>query len=145
MTRAVTSYKAFAVYIDEPVTTRAIQHFTLIWTQANSDLTMDLADIAGTFWAEADNDATGLAALAAFTQVISKSANRISWSAPLFEDAKVKLAAGGTLAATTEYKITTTSIVPSFLFFTAGAPTAVTFHLSTLLNKEERGVRAGSI
>lgn len=145
MTRVCTSYKAFAVYIDEPVTTRAIQHFTLAWTQANSDLTMDLANVSGTFWAEVDNDATGLAALAAWTQVIAKSANRISWCAPTITDALQPLATATALSATTQYQITTTSIVPSFLFFTAGAPTAVTFHLCTLLNKEERGVRAGSI
>ena len=145
MTVAITAYKAFGVYIDEPITTRALQHFDLQWTQAHSDLTMDLAAVGGTFWAAADDTALGAQALAALTLIIAKSEARVCWSAPLFEDAKVKLAAGGTLAATSEYKITTTSIVPSFLFFTAGAPTTVRFHLVTMLSAQERAVRAGSL
>lgn len=145
MTRAITSYKAYGLDISEPVTTRGLQVLNLVYTQANSDLTMDLADVAGTFWAEADADATGLAALAAITAVISKSEHRICWTAPAFEDAKTKIAAGGTLAATTEYKITTSSIVPSFLFYTAGAPTTVNFTLVTALSKEQLPVRAGSL
>ena len=145
MTRAITSFKAFAVYIDEPVTTRCIQHYNLVWTQANSDLAADLADVAGTFWTEAGASGVGLDAKTALAQIIAKAGNRISWCAPTIQDPKTLLAASGSLSATTQYQITTTSIVPSFLFYTAGAPTAVNFHLSVLLNKEERGVRAGSI
>jgi hypothetical protein len=145
MTRAISSYKAYGMYIDEPITTRAHQVLVLNITQANSDLTMDLAAIAGTFWAEADADATGAAALAALTQIIQKSEARVSWCAPAIQDAKVQLAAGGTLADASEYKITTTSIVPSLLFFTAGAPTAVQLVLVTVLSAQERAVRAGSL
>lgn len=143
MARVITQYKAFGVYIDEPITTRALQHFVLKWTQANSDLTMDLANTSGTFWSEADNDATGLAAKTTLDQIIAKSETRVSWQAPTIKDPKVQVAAAP--AATTEYQITTTSIVPSFAFFTAGAPTSVVFHLVTMLSSQERAVRAGSL
>ncbi len=145
MARVITEYKAYATYIDEPVTTRCHQTYVLKFTQANSDLTMDIADTAGTFWAEADDTTVGAAAKAALDQIILKADSRVSWSAPAFEDAKTKIAAGAALAATTEYKITTSSIVPSFLFYTAGAPTSVTLGLQVALKKDERGVRAGSI
>lgn len=144
MTRAIVDYKAFGIYTDEPVTVRASQLYYLSYTQASSDLTMDLANTSGTFWAEADDTALGLAAKNALASIIAKALARISWSIPAIDD-KVKIAASGTLAATSEYKITTTSIVPSFLFFTAGAPTTVKFMLVCLLADQERAVRAGSL
>ena len=143
MARVITEYKAFGVYIDEPITTRALQHLVLKWTQANSDLTMDLANTAGTFWSEADDTALGLAAKNTLAQIIAKSETRVNWAAPAIQDPKIKVVAA--LAATNEYQITTTSIVPSFLFFTAGAPTSVVFHLVTMLSGQERAVRAGSL
>jgi len=143
MTRAITAYKAYGIYIDEPITTRAWQVFQITFTQANSDLTMDLADVAGTFWAEADADATGLAAKNTLSQILTKAGQRVSWSLPAIDGKKNT---GSTaLAATDEFRITTTGLVPSFLFFTAGAPTAGTFTIVFELNKEERAVRAGNI
>jgi len=63
MTRAVTAYQAFGVYRDEALTGKAIQFLRLAGTAANTDTAFDLGDYSGTFWGQADDDATGAAAL----------------------------------------------------------------------------------
>lgn len=143
MARVITSYKAYGIYIDEPITTRCHQVLQLNWTQAAADVTMDLANTAGTFWSEADNDATGLAAKNTLAKIILKLEARVSWCAPAIQDPyhQVNVAPAGA----TEYQITTTSVVPSLAFFAASAPTAVVLVLVVELSAQQRAERAGSL
>lgn len=145
MARVITEFKAFATYIDEPITTRCIQVYSLKFTQASSDLVMDIGNVTGTFWTEAGVGAIGSGALLALSQLIGKADLRVSLSAPEILDAKTSVGTAGTLSAVTQYQFTTVSIVPSFLFFAAGAPVTVNLVLKVILKKEERGIRAGSI
>lgn len=143
MARVITSYKAYGIDISEPITTRAHQVLVLNWTQAAGDVAMDLANTSGTFWSEADNDATGLAAKQTLAQIISKQEARVCWTAPAIQDPYVQVA--GAPAGATEYQITTTSVVPSLAFFAASAPTAVQLVLVVVLAREQIAVRAGSL
>lgn len=145
MTQAVTSYKAYGVYIDEPVTTRCWQAYELILTQAATDLTLDIAAVAGTFWTAAGGSGVGLAAKTTLANIIAKQETRVSWSAPTISDVLIPVAAATSLSAVTQYQITTSSVVPSFLFFTAGAPTAVRFLIVIQLASQQRAERAGSL
>lgn len=140
----ISSYKAYGLYIDEPVTTRAHQVLNLVVTQAATDVDMDVGEVAGSFWTSAvASGGNGPAALAALTQVIAKAESRISLCSPQIQDAKVQVAAAP--AGATEYQITTTSIVPSIAFFAASAPTAVTLNVVVCLAPQQRAVRAGQL
>ena len=80
MTRAITSYQAFGVYRDEALTKRAFQFLRLVGTAANTDTAFDLGTYAGSFWSEADDDATGLAALKVIKDIQTRAAQFLSVS-----------------------------------------------------------------
>jgi hypothetical protein len=143
MAVTISSYKAYGLYIDEPVTTRAHQVLNLVVSQAVGDVTMDLANTSGTFWTSAvGTGGNGPAAKEVMDQLIAKAESRISWCAPAIQDAKTQSAAA---PATTEYRITTTSIVPSIAFFAGEAPTSVNLNLVVCLAPQQRAIRAGQL
>lgn len=78
MARVVTQYQAFGVYRDEAVTNKALQFLRLKGTAANTDTAFDLGNYSGTFWGEADGDATGLAALGVIKDVQTRAQQFIS-------------------------------------------------------------------
>lgn len=144
MAVTISSYKAYGIYIDEPITTRAWQVLNLVVAQAATDVAMDIANPVGTFWTSAaGTNANGVAAQAVLTQLEAKAESRICWSAPEFQDPKTKVAVAP--AGATEYQITTTSVVPSFAFFAANAPTALNFNLVVCLAPQQRAIRAGQL
>lgn len=145
MSFAVTGYHAYGIYIDEPVTTRAHQVISILATGTSADVVLDLANSSGTFWTAALADGTygavATAALAALTSAVGRAEQRVSWCCPEIQDPKVQIAAGGTLAST-NYKITTTGIVPSISIFAGEG--ALSYHIVIVMQlaKEQRAVRA---
>ncbi len=143
MASSITSYKAYGLYIDEPITTRAHQVLNLVISQLAADVTLDLGNTGGTFWGSADDTAVGLAAKLVMDQLIAKAESRISWCSPQIQDAYTQLAAAP--SAATDYQITTTSIVPTIVFKAASAPTDIVLNLVVCLAAQQRAIRAGSL
>lgn len=72
MTRAVTEFEARAIRIDGALSGRNLQMVRIKGTAANTDTAFDIGATGGTFWAEADGTATGLAALNALKSIQTK-------------------------------------------------------------------------
>jgi hypothetical protein len=146
MAVTITSYKAYGLYIDEPVTTRAHQVFNMLISEAATDVTMDLAATVagslGTFWTSAILSTNGPAALLALQQIQSKLESRICWTAPEIQDPKIQSVGAPASGA---YQITTTSAVPSIVFHAAEAPTSVTLNMVFVLAPQQRALRAGML
>lgn len=143
MAQVLSSYKAFGVYIDEPITTRAYQALQLVVTQAATDVTLDIGNPVGTFWTAVGGTVTGAAALLALNQIIAKADSRDHWCSKEIQDPYVQVAVAP--ASATQYELTGTSVIPSIVFFAASAPVAVTINIVVLLKGQERAVRAGSL
>jgi hypothetical protein len=69
MAQAVTSFEAFGIEIDEPLTKRFRQVVKLNTTGLNTDTVYDIGTNAGTFWTAAGGSVPGAAALAALKNI----------------------------------------------------------------------------
>lgn len=73
MAFAITAYKSYSKAAYEAVTAQFEQVVELTITRAATDIALDIGNVAGTFWAAADDTALGLAALANFKTVLGKA------------------------------------------------------------------------
>lgn len=73
MAFALTAYKSYSKASYEAVTAQFEQVVELTITRAATDIALDIGNVAGTFWAAADDTALGLAALANFKTVLGKA------------------------------------------------------------------------
>lgn len=151
MAFALTSFAAYSVGVDSPVTTRIHQVFTMKYSGTSSDITLDVgaytAGSLGTFWtaviANATTGALAATALAAL-QVIGPNADVL-----LAAESTVGRSYGpvGTAASvsTHQYQITNpTAAVPSLLVNTAEGLTAGTYTVVIKMLPGIREVRAGT-
>ncbi|UOF77076.1 hypothetical protein [Caudoviricetes sp.] len=72
MAFSLNSYDFYGMYIDEPVTKRAVQVCELDITATAADVALDIGNTAGTFWGDIDATAKGLAAKTYFAEVLGK-------------------------------------------------------------------------
>lgn len=141
MAFALTSFRAFPVNVDEPITTRALQVVTLKITALAADVDLDIGDTAGTFWTAALADATyGTKATEAKKHMATILANAETLkSLYSFEIAKNKrVSSGPDAVATKEVKYNGTATAPEILFFAGEGITSLTVTLEYVLKPEQR-------
>lgn len=149
MAVTITGFKAFPIDLDAAMSYRAIQYYELTFTQAATDVTMDLASCTagalGTFWtsavASAGNYVTS--ALATLQAVIANAESRFHWRDTAIQDVYQQVSAAAVVAAN-QFQITNAAKVPNILFSAANAPTSLVFRITFLNNPGTRGIKAGA-
>lgn len=69
MTFALTKFRAYGIEIDEPITTRFKQWAHMTITAANTDASLDISNLSGTFWTAVGSTAPGINALYAIKSI----------------------------------------------------------------------------
>lgn len=144
MALAITGYN-FGFVEASKATTQLdnVQFMSLPITSANSDLTWDISDVAGTFWtAVAAANANGAAALAFFKQV-KANIDRIWLTSSDFKFNRIKIAVNATAADYTE-ALTAGRAATDFTFFAANAPVSDTVTIVWKMKPGTVGVTANS-
>ena len=143
MAFALTDYRAYGLDISEPIQKRAVQIFECTITGTTADIALDLGDVAGTAWSAIDDNALGLAAKVALTEILTKVDRLAQWSCPEIENALPVIAGGS--ATTGKYGITnnTAKTMPKLALYTGEGLTSYKFFFSWTLKDGARAVRAG--
>jgi hypothetical protein len=144
MAFALTDYKAYGIDISEPVTKRAIQVFECTITGLAADVDLDIGDVAGNAWSAIDNNAIGLAAKVAFTEILGKVSRLISASCPEIDNAYLPVYGDATPAASSVGLINNTAkTCPEYVFAAGEGQTSYNFVFQWTLKDEQKAVRAG--
>jgi hypothetical protein len=143
MAFALTEYKAYGIEISEPIQKRAVQVFECTITGTTADVALDIGDVAGTAWTSIDDNALGLAAKVAFTEILSKVARLAVFRCPELEFA-LPVVAGGA-ATTGKYGVTnnTAKTCPKITLYTGEGLTSYKMTFMWTLANEMKPVRAG--
>jgi hypothetical protein len=143
MAFALTSFRSYGVYIDEPITKRAVQYVHMTITALGADVDLDVGDAAGTFWTAAVADAThgtnAAKAKTAWVEILSKAKAIASMQS--FEISKSKTPCGASAVGAGLVKINGTALAPEILFHTAEGITALTLNFVIELKDEHAPVR----
>ncbi len=142
MAFALTAFYADGTRYTGPGPKHAEQVVYLKITAADTDTALDLSDSAGTFWVEAEADATtGALATAAssviFDQLAAVNSGLLSISL-VDEQARYQ----GAAASGVVYTVVVTDSLPDLLFASGSAPTAYTVVLKFVLANGQEPVRA---
>jgi hypothetical protein len=144
MAFALTDYKAYGIDISEPVTKRAIQVFECTITGLAADVDLDIGDVAGNAWSAIDNNAIGLAAKVAFTEILGKVSRLIVASCPEIDNAYLPVYGDATPAASSVGRINNTAkTCPEYVFAAGEGQTSYNFVFQWTLKDEQKAVRAG--
>jgi hypothetical protein len=144
MAFALTEYKAYGIDISEPVTKRAIQVFECTITAAAADIDLDIGDVAGTAWSAIDNNALGLAAKVAFSEILGKADRLILASCPEIDNVYLPVYGDATPAASSVGRINNTAkTCPEYVFAAGEGQTSYKFVFQWTLINEQKPVRAG--
>ncbi len=141
MAFAITSFKTYGISAYEAVTAQFEQVAEFTITRGATDIDLDIGDVAGTFWGQADNDATGAAALVYWKSIIGKARNILSLHAPQITNALAQSYDG--TPATGQYEVvSTTPAALAYLFFsTDAAPATITLTVRFSLKAGELPVK----
>lgn len=144
MAFALTDYKAYGLDISEPIQKRAIQVFECTITATAADVDLDVGDVAGTAWSAIDNNAIGLAAKVALTEILTKVSRLCSWCCPEIEFGF--LPANGDATPASGYVgivNNTAKTCPEFVFAAGEGVTSYKMVFTWTLQNEMKAVRAG--
>jgi hypothetical protein len=141
MAFAVTAFKTYSVAAFEAVTAQFEQVAEFTITRGASDIDLDIGDVAGTFWADADGTALGLEVLGYWKSILGKARNILSIHAPQITNALAQSYDG--TPATGQYEVvSTTPAALAFLFFaTDAAPATITLTVRFSLKAGELPVK----
>jgi hypothetical protein len=134
MAFVLTKVQAYGIEAEEPLNKRYRQYMYLTITAANTDVDLDIGDNVagslGTFWAAVDATSTGLNALQAIQDIVTRAevGERPSLSELGFYQ--------GGAASGVVYTVTLANKCPNILFASGSAPTAYTVCLSWVLKPE---------
>jgi hypothetical protein len=153
MAFAVTKYKAYGLYVDEPITKRALQVFEMTFTRASADVNADISDSntsSDAFWSDALADSTYAAvasgARSAWFEVLSKADKLIDINLVGANDILMRTI--GTITDAKLYQITNAGafpvLAPNITFIANSAPATVSMVATFTLTDEQRAVRASS-
>lgn len=144
MAFALTDYKAYGMDISEPVTKRAHQIFECTITATAADVALDLGNVAGTAWSAIDNNALGLAAKTAFTEILSKVDRFAGYACPEIDFGFLPAYGDATPASGYVGIVNNTAkTCPEFVFAAGEGVTSYKFVFKWTLQNEQRAVRAG--
>lgn len=99
MAFGLTSFVAYGQEAYEGLTKQFKQTVVIKATGTAADVALDIGNTGGTFWGDVDATTEGASAEAAFGEILAKANVVISELCPEIEDAKVRIATSGTLAA----------------------------------------------
>lgn len=138
MAFAVTAFRAYGIYIDEPITSKCEQIFEVTYTRAAGDTAADIFDTAGTFWTDAGGTTLGGEAKAAVASILPRvdklAACELTGDAAYMLRASAAGASAYTLTAVTK---------PTITHANDGTNTTIKAYFRFTLKMEERAVRAG--
>jgi hypothetical protein len=144
MAFALTDYRAYGLDISEPVQKRAIQVFECTITAAAADVDLDLGDVAGNAWSAIDNNAIGLAAKTAMTEILGKVSRLVTASCPEIDNTYLPVYGDATPAAGSVGRINNTAkTCPEYVFAAGEGQTSYNFVFQWTLKDGMRAVRAG--
>ena len=149
MAIALTAYKAWGVTsrisgTGANLKKRTIQYFECTITAANTDVDMDLGDIAGNAWGQIDGNALGLAALGALTTILTKVERFVDYSCPEIDFAYLPVYGDATPAASSVGVVNNTAKnMPEFVFAAGEAPTSAKYVFQWVLTDGQAAVNAG--
>jgi hypothetical protein len=144
MAFALTDYRAYGLDISEPVQKRAVQYFECTITAGAADVDLDIGDTAGTAWSAIDNNAIGLAAKVAFTEILGKVSRLASWSCPEIDFGFLPANGDATPAAGYVGIVNNTAkTCPEFVFAAGEGLTSYKMVFTWTLTDGARAVRAG--
>ena len=144
MAFALTDYRAYGMDISEPVQKRAIQIFECTLTAIAADVDLDIGDVAGNAWGEIDNNAIGLAAKVALTEILTKVDRLAVASCPEIDNVFLPVYGDATPAAGSVGRINNTAkTMPEYVFAAGEGVTAYKFYFQWTLKDGARAVRAG--
>jgi hypothetical protein len=136
MALALTKFEAYGIQIDEPVTKRFVQRAVIEWTGATSDITIDIANYAGTFWTAVGATEPGLTAIKALKDIQIKAKALV-----VVGGLGVVNLVRGTAAAAGVYSQSVSALLPSITYFTAEGPTSAKLVLEWELNDAQSPVK----
>ncbi len=126
MAFALTTAEFRSLEFQNPSFKRGVQEVRLTVTGANTDVDLDIGDIAGTFWTAAVADATygemAALVLAQLEAVVASSAFFRGFSCPELQCSVYLLVASAPGAS--QYSLTTDTYGPDILLHSGDAPTA---------------------
>jgi hypothetical protein len=149
MSFACTSYKAWGETTrvsgyGATIKKRSKQFFELTITGTAADVDLDLGDVAGNAWTAIDNDATGLAAKAALTSILTKVDRLIDYTCPEIDFGFLPAYSDATPAATYVGIVNNTAkTMPEFVFAAGEGLTSYKFVFQWTLTAGEAPVVAG--
>ena len=111
------------------------QTYQIDFTALAADVVLDISNPTGTFWTAAGGSAVGAVALASLKTILPVVQSRICWCLPQLQDLRSQVATAATLA-TTQYKLTTVTPIPSIAEFAGEGITSGTFSVTLLLKPE---------
>ncbi len=136
MTFALTSFQAYGIEMDEPLTKRFKQIMVLTITSANSDLTLDLGAPSGTFWTAVSGTEPGTSALKTIAN-INTAAKQFNFAGGEDLFARTQVAAAAAATDVVKTMSATYTHAPKFVYYTASAPTTQTLVLEWILNDDQ--------
>ena len=137
MTFALTRFEAYGVQIDQPLSKRYIQRVEMRITGANTDIAVDLGNLAGTFWTAVGSTEPGTTALAAIKAIALKAASLVHVGG---SEVTNKCRVAGTASAG-QYNMTVTNDRPNITYVTTDAPTSQKLVLEWELKDGEAPVK----
>lgn len=144
MAFALTEYKAYGMDISEPVQKRALQVFECTITATAADVDLDIGDVAGTAWTAIDNNAIGLAAKTAFSEILGKVSRLVQASCPEIDNAFLPVYGDATPATASVGRVNNTAkTCPEYVFAAGEGLTSYNFVFIWTLKNDHRAVRAG--
>lgn len=133
MAFAITAFQCYPAALDVPHLKRALQHVELTITGTTADVALDFNNLSGTFWTAAGASGIGATALSYITKIKSQADHQVSFYLQGVTDGK-QLVASATAPATTQYRYTSTTAIPSLALFAAEGLTSYKLHLVVSLS-----------
>lgn len=142
MAFSVTSFKAYGLPTYEAVTAQFVQCVEINVTRgATSDTAVDIGNVAGTFWDNADGDATGLAALAQWKSIVGKSRALLNVTAPQIESTFTRVVSGATGA---QYQLVSSTVAGlAYTLVSGQALGSFSVYITIALNAGELPIKYG--
>jgi hypothetical protein len=138
MAFAVTAFRAYGIYIDEPITSKCEQVYEITYTRGAADVDADIFEAGATFWTDAGGTTLGGEALAAMSSILPRVERLAACELQGNAEYMLRAAAAGASAY-----VLSTPATPTITHANDGTNTTIKAYFRFTLKIEERAVRAG--